>query len=211
MRFFIRHDELALPADWQHENPDLAKDIADQLRVLLPQGLSLEDLNAVKVGIAELASFLDMVVKDPTLTKSDQMDENEIQKLLVRHGRSRGKPVTEGEKTAGGETDVIVDHRCLIENKIDHSGRDPWAVKAEAPFQANRYAQARCLRVFFTLVAYKPCDEADVLRQTDAVRVCKLNGLPHTAVEIRFVIPFGKSLALLVCASPARLCAISEA
>ena len=63
VRFFIRHDELALPADWQHENPDLAKNIADQLRVLLPQGLSLEDLNAVKVGIAELASFLDMVVE----------------------------------------------------------------------------------------------------------------------------------------------------
>ncbi|MFS8144308.1 hypothetical protein [Rhizobium sp. BR 249] len=111
---------------------------------------------------------------------------------LLRHLRSRKANAKEGAEFAGGETDVIIDERCLIENKVG-AGRKPFESKAHAPYQANRYGIAMCQRVFFTLVAYTPASDADILRLTDSVQVTPLDDLDRTAVEIRFVVPVGLS------------------
>ncbi|WP_085025995.1 HD domain-containing protein [Ensifer aridi] len=191
IRSYLRADEVHLPGEWENEDPTLAGTIANDLRDYLPQGLSEEDRVAVAVGIRELASFVKMWNTDSSLTKSNP-DEHELQLELLRHLRSRGVTASEGTELAGGETDVIIDNRCLIENKIG-AGKSPFKSKADAPYQANRYGVALCQRVFFTLVAYTPSSEADLLRQTDSVKVIQLDNLNRTAVEIRFVVPVGLS------------------
>jgi hypothetical protein len=190
VRLFVRADEIGLPPDWANDDPQLAQELADQLRVLLPQGISGEDLEALKVGISGLSTFVDMFFKDTSLNKQ-VLNERELQTHLLRHIRSSGQKVAEGQEFAGGESDVIIKDRCLIENKVDKSGKDPFDAKPEAAFQANRYARAISQRVFFTLVAYHAKDEAGVLPPTKSVQVRKLEGLKQTAVEIRFVVPMG--------------------
>jgi hypothetical protein len=192
VRLFLRADEVALPAEWANEAPDLARDLADRLRVLLPQGVSGNDLEAVKTGFSVLSSFVDMFVKDVSLSKQ-VLDERELQTHLVRHIRSSGKKAAEGQEFAGGETDILLEERCLIENKVDKSKKDPFGTKPSAPFQAARYARSISQRVFFTLVGYVPSDEATLMSPAASVRVSRLEGLPQTAVEIRFVVPMGLS------------------
>jgi len=191
IRSYLRPDEIILPSDWQNEDPALAQIIANDLRDYLPQGLSAEDRVAVAIGIEELSSFVKVWNTDSKLLKSNPA-EHELQTELLRHLRSRGVVAHEGAEFAGGETDVIIGERCLIENKIG-AGKSPFDSKADAPYQANRYGIALCQRVFFTLVAYTPSSEKDLLRQTASVKVNPLDDLDRTAVEIRFVVPVGLS------------------
>ncbi len=194
VRLFLRPNEIRLPNDWSHEDGELTTRVADMLRLHLPQGFSHEDLEAVRAGIDELSSFIDMAMKDASFTKLKGMTEADLQEHLRRHIRSRNNtPVTEGAELGGGETDLLLGGRCLIENKIDKTGKGPFTVKPEAPFQAHRYALALCSRLFFTLVGYQPKNEAAIVPQTQSLQVRALEGLAHTAVEIRFVVPFGLS------------------
>jgi hypothetical protein len=191
VRSYLRADEIKLPEDWEHENPSLQTEIASDLRAYLPQGLSDADRVAVARGIEHLSSFVRVWMLDPQLSKSDP-SEQELQVQLLRHLRSQQANAKEGTEFAGGETDVLIDDRCLIENKIG-GGRKPFETTAHAPYQANRYGIAMCQRVFFTLVAYNPASDADILRQSDSMKVTPLDDLDRTAVEIRFVVPVGLS------------------
>ncbi|MGO6747287.1 hypothetical protein ACCS93_33300 [Rhizobium ruizarguesonis] len=191
IRSYLRADEIVIPDDWKHENPSLATDIANELLILLPQGLSEEDRGAVALGLKELSSFVRMWHLDSAYAKSDP-SEAELQAILLRHLRSRGVSADEGKEFAGGETDVIIHARCLIENKIG-GGKSPFTSKADAPYQANRYGMAICQRVFFTLIAYNPGSETNVIRPSDSMKVIPLTDLDRTAVEIRFVVPVGLS------------------
>ncbi|NTF35025.1 HD domain-containing protein [Rhizobium skierniewicense] len=190
-RGYLRRDEIDLPTEWNHEDPELASTIESDLRDYLPQGLSHEDRSLVAKGIRELASFVKMWNMDASHPKSDPA-ERDLQMELLRHLRSRGMDAQEGIITAGGATDVIIDNRCLIENKIGGPS-DPFSGKPDAPYQANRYGIAMCQRVFFTLIAYRPTSEKKLLRQTSSVKVNRLPDLDRTAVEIRFVVPVGLS------------------
>lgn len=191
VRSYLRADEIKIPEDWEHENPSLRTEIASDLRAYLPQGLSDADRVAVARGIEHLSSFVRVWMLDPQLSKSDP-SEQELQLQLLRHLRSQQANAKEGTEFAGGETDVLIDDRCLIENKIG-GGRKPFETTAHAPYQANRYGIAMCQRVFFTLVAYNPASDADIRRQSDSVKVTPLDDLDRTAVEIRFVVPAGLS------------------
>jgi hypothetical protein len=171
--FFVRPEQLKLPPDWSNVDPQLAEDLTDKLRNLAPR-LVTHDVSAV------------------VLTKQN-MSESELQEILLRFNRSKKLKASEGQGFAGGETDVILQERCLIENKIDTSGKDPFVSKPEAAYQANRYARSISQRVFFTLVAYRPNDEAAIHPPAASVRVRQLDGLPQTAVEVRFVVPMGLS------------------
>ena len=98
--------------------------------------------------------------------------------------------VSEGSEVGGGETDLLVDHQILIENKIAGVTNNPMSDVRPYPFQARRYAIALCKTVFVTVVGYAPRDEVGVLRQSDSIAVLKVPHIREDCVELRFVVPY---------------------
>jgi hypothetical protein len=188
IRTYLRTDDIILPEAWVDESPDLKEIIADELRVLIPQGLSVEDKRAIADTISGLASFVYAMHQDSTWVTQTTLKE-----ALTRHLRARELNISEGGKLGGGEYDIVVSDRALIENKVSGVEPDPFDAKPDAPYQANRYAIAKCQRLFFTVVAYTPSDAANVLEQTSSIRVRRLEGVTRTAAEVRVVIPYGIS------------------
>jgi hypothetical protein len=84
-----------------------------------------------------------------------------------------------------------VSQRILIENKVTGRTRDPFLVKPDAPYQANRYALATCQRIFFTVIGYTPDGTGNLIEQTRSIRIRKLDNIERTAVDVCVVIPHG--------------------
>lgn len=192
VRAFIRKEDIKFPDKWNNEDPDLSQNIADQLRCLLPQGVSAQDRQGVLDTLKGLASFIDAWHCHARWSTEAELNENkQLQARMVEHLRAMKLTVTEGAELSGGETDLIINNLTLIENKVVGEAADPLNIKREAAYQANRYAIALCQRIFFTVIAYKPENGAPPLRQTESITVRKLTGQSVTAVEIRAVVPYG--------------------
>jgi hypothetical protein len=88
---------------------------------------------------------------------------------------------------------LIADGQVLIENKVADRTDEPMSESKPYPFQARRYAISLCKTVFVTVVAYSPKTEAGLLRQSDSIRVLKVEGIDEDCVELRFAVPFGTS------------------
>jgi hypothetical protein len=190
-RTYIRLGDTKFPDEWANESSDFEKEIVDQLRDLIPQGVSSEDKQAVVDTLAGLASFVHAMYKDKNWLTQPEVKEKDFQQAVARYLRAREINISEGGNLGGGEYDLIANERALIENKIVGSTADPFEAKPEAPYQANRYALATCQRIFFTAVGYIPKDSANLLEQTKSVRVRRLEGIERTAAEIRVVVPYG--------------------
>jgi hypothetical protein len=191
VRTYIRIGDLTFPAGWIDEDPDLERRIVQEMRDLIPQGISSSDKQAVVETFSGVMSFLSTMSEDSTWVTKTDVKEKDLQEALLRHFRSRTIVVEEGAKIGGGEYDVRVMGRTLIENKIAGVTRDPFSSKPDAPYQANRYAVATCQRIFFTVIGYVPTESANVIEQTKSIRVQALEGVDRAAVDICVVVPYG--------------------
>ena len=189
-RTFIWEGDLSLPLAWRNEDANVETDIVDALRTMLPQGMSAEDKHALVATINGVATFVYTVHQDSRWVTS-AISENDLQVALARHLRARDTDVTEASKLGGGELDLLADQRILIENKVAKNVADPFETKPDAPYQANRYAVAKCSRVFVTVIGYEPKHSAALVEQSRSVRVRPLEYGGRTAVDIAFVVPFG--------------------
>lgn len=191
-RLFIREGDIKWPEEWANENADLDADIVDSLRNLLPQGLSAGDRDAVRLAIEGVASFIALVHKDSTLP-TGKILEKDLQERLRQHLRSRLVDVSEGQELGGGETDLIIRRRVIIENKIVGKTSDPASAKPTTPYQANRYSVSICTRVVVSVIAYQPIESADPIEQTSSIIVRSIPNLNRTAVEVVALVPYGMS------------------
>ena len=192
-RVFLREGDVDWPDDWKQESADFDADFMDELRRLLPQGLSATDRDALRETLAGVASFVDTAHKDAGFLTA-VTDEAGLQRDLARHLRARSLKVSEGAEMAGGETDLIVSNRMLIENKIVGEAEDPFKIKLDAPYQGNRYATAIASRVYIVVTGYRPKSGAKILGQTDSVQVQQVEGLARTAVVVRVVVPYAQKV-----------------
>ena len=102
-----------------------------------------------------------MIEKGGTWNSSEDLPEAELQVKLRDHLRSRGTTVTEGAEMGGGETDLVLYDRIVVENKIRREKtRDPFEAGAHYAWQARRYSRALCSKVVFVVLGYRPSDEA---------------------------------------------------
>jgi HD superfamily phosphohydrolase len=191
IRTFLRESDLSFPSEWENEAADLRTELADELRTLVPQGLSAEDKEAVVATMNGLCSFIHTMHQDKTWVTTPNLKEADLQRALARHLRARGLNVDEGGALGGGLFDLVVEKRTLIENKIAGPTNDPFTAKPEAPYQADRYAVAKCMRVFFTMVGFVPAQGSTLPGQTDSIKVRKLDKADRAAAEICVVMPFG--------------------
>ena len=189
-RHFVRPSDLVAPSDWLAEDPSVLERISDDLRSLLPQGLAYDDKIAVATAVSGLISFVHSLYVDRDWSTRESASEADLQRELVRHFRARDVRVDEAAKLGGGEYDLLVERRVLIENKVARETIDPFTAKPDAPYQTHRYAIAKCARVFITVIGYVPL-QGDPLEQTQSIRVLQIENVNRTAVNVSVAVPYG--------------------
>jgi hypothetical protein len=127
--------------------------------------------------------------------KKDKIDEKgELQAAIRDCLRHREVPVEEATELAGGEVDLLVRTRLVLENKKTGATSDPFAKGPHYVWQARRYALSVCQNVLFVVVAYKPSNEAALLPLTQRIRVVRFEAGPEGYAQVRIVIPYGQGL-----------------
>ena len=122
----IRADDLKLPDAWKSDDPALAKRLEREFRMALPSGLPAGARRVVIDSIYELVTFADTFEKTGKFTKNDSLAEKLLQQELKSHLLAREVAVREGVEIAGGETDLILYDRVIVENKSRAITADPF-------------------------------------------------------------------------------------
>ena len=188
----FRGEDFELPEDWATEAPDTGDRLAGEINECLPSGLPASFHRAVSGTIRDLAFFADMIEKDGTWTSADDISEAELQSKLREHLRSRAIALIEGAEVGGGETDLILHDRIVVENKVEKErARNPFEFGPHYAWQARRYTMALCSRVAFVVFAYRPVDEAARLPLPHRIRARAMPEAEEDRCEIRIVVPWG--------------------
>lgn len=188
----FRTEDIQLPDNWLLGDNAVASRIADQLNDNLPDGLPASFHKATLTTFRALASFADVLERNGTLVSSSKLSERQLQRRLREFLDMAKIPVSEGTEFGGGESDLVVDHRIVVENKvISDPIPDPFGVGPNFFWQARRYSLSLCSRVVFVVVGYRPSDENALLPLWSRVRVCQRAHQPSEHSEIRVAIPWG--------------------
>ena len=158
----------------------------------LPGGLPASFHRAVADTISDVTSFADMIEKSGTWVSVERISEADLQSKLREHLRSRGIAFVEGAEVGGGETDLVLHDRIVVENKVAKGKiRDPFEFGPHYEWQARRYSMALCSRVAFVVFAYRPADEAARLCLPDRIRACAMPAAREDRCRIRVIVPLG--------------------
>ena len=187
----FRGDDLTLPQDWLLEDPDVRNHIAEDLNSHLPDGLPASFHKAVSDTICTLASFVDTIEKTGIWISLQEFSESQLQAKLFEYLRSHGTPVVERPKLGGGEPDLILHNRVVVENKVRKETEDPFEVAPHASWQVRRYSLALCSRVAFVVVGYRPSNEAALLPLPGRIQALAMPEASEKRCEVRVVIPWG--------------------
>ena len=192
----FRADDLELPQDWSREDPGAAERLAGEINRCLPGGLPGSVHRAVAATIRDLAFFANMIEQSGTWIRAEDLPEKDLQSKLREHLHSRGATVSEAAEVGGGETDLIIGGRIVVENKV---GRErvgnPLAIGPHYAWQARRYRMALCTRVAFVVFAYRPADEAARVPLPNRIAARAMHEAPEDSCVIRVVLPWGDDVA----------------
>ena len=184
-------DDVKLPEKWVGQDPNLPQLVAETVTMIKPGGFMSKLKADTVVALEALASFVQIIHEGGEFAKFEDMAEADLQKALRSHLRSMGLDVLEGAEFGGGETDLLINRQIVIENKIMGESASPLASGGNYPFQTRRYSMAVCTSLFFTVVAYKPRNEASLLAPWQSLRITKVPKVPDICGEIRFAVPYG--------------------
>lgn len=189
--------KVQLPKEWKKEDCEkFSARICGELKTILPYGLADDELTAIEKTIEGMTRYLQTDLTNPSLPRDKKPSEpKELQKALRTCFDTLGIPVTEGAEMSGGETDLIIFEKALIENKVVDETDSPLAKEfiPNVSAQAQRYAESIGTKVFFTMIAYKP--KADNIAPiTRRIKVIKRE-FENAGVyaEIRCAVPYGRS------------------
>jgi hypothetical protein len=188
----IREHQIRVPPEWNVEDPGLTKRLEQEFFNSLPGGLIASTRDAVVGALESLCYVLDVLEKQGTFVSEDRPDEKRrLQAEVLKVLRARGVQADEGTEISGGEADVILPGKLVLENKVAGQTEDPRAIRPDAAWQARRYAIALNRRVSFVLVAYKPADDAAILPLPSRVSVHPLPGSKEICAVVRLLVPWG--------------------
>lgn len=190
----IRTEDLeqAIPQDIRRDDPNIVERLHNQFMAALPIGIAPSLHRAVTDGMRHLFSFLVALQQSGQLVDVTSLSEAELQAKLRNHLHAREATVQEGTEVGGGETDLLLSHLLVIENKVVRTGTSkPLECGEKFSWQARRYAIAIATRVAFEVVAYRPADERAVLPISECVAVSAVPFGQSTCAVVRFITPFG--------------------
>lgn len=188
-------NDIKLPNEWRLENRKLALQLANELNQCLPDGLAASDHDSVAETIGDLCSFIDAIESGGKYVNLTEFDEkknlqSDLRDCLIH----RGVDTREGTELGGGETDLIVRRRIVIECKKKGKVTNPLKVGPTFAWQARRYAINLCSEVAFVVLAFKPSSEKAILQKTQRIAIHPVTAGKVKFVEIRFVVPWGQDV-----------------
>lgn len=191
----LRPEHLQIPEALTREDPQLARRLCEKFNEALPGGLPATVHKAVTSGIDAMLVALQTIESGGEFVKSSRPDEKkDLQAKLRMCLQSSGTTVAEGTEIAGGETDLILSHSVVLENKVIGETDDPFQQLGPAGWQARRYAIALSQRVRFICAAYKPASENGVLPIPSRIVIRRAASRVDDAVEVIFVVPYGHGI-----------------
>src|SRR6202000_512370 len=120
--------------------------------------------------------------------------DRELQADLGTSLRDQSLDVTEGSDRAGGETDLVIGKRVVIENKlIKEPTDDPFTKVRRAGLQARRYALPTGQKFVITVVGFRSATESGKLSPHKCVRIQRIAELEQPFVDVRIAVRYGDS------------------
>jgi HD superfamily phosphohydrolase len=192
----FRLEARHIPRTWREVAPDFVDLFNSSFNGILDDGIPALAEQELRVGLRCVFQYVQSRSEDSTFVTQELQDEKALQTDLIRSLRDqRLDDVQEGSKRAGGETDVIVGRRLLIENKLlKPSTDDPFAAVPRTGLQGRRYVLPTGQKFVITLVGYRSKTENGKLSPHNCIRVRQLNGVDTPFVEIRVVIRYGDTV-----------------
>lgn len=186
--------EGILPDIWRTNFPELAYKLAENFQEVIPSGLVPNVHRILLEAIGHLVSFLDTMEKGGDLVNVDKLTEKQFQRDVRNHLRARDADVQEGTEVGGGETDLILSGRLVIENKVVDKIDDPFAIGEKFGWQARRYSISVSRKVAIVVVAYRPEDESAILPLNKRFKIKLVGEVDNEFAEVRCVVPWGHSV-----------------
>lgn len=184
--------DFELPPDWLSGCPGVGTRIAGEINACLPDGLPASFHRAVVATINDLAIFVDMIEKAGSWASLQKLTESELQTKLRECLHSRGTKVAEGSEFGGGETDLILHDRIVVENKVCRGKtKDPFEAGPHYAWQGRRYSISLCSRVVFVVLGYRPNNETALIPLPNRIQACAISGAQEEWCQVRVVVPWG--------------------
>ena len=193
----FRLEAKHLPTRWREVAPNFVNDFNNIFNGVLTDGVPALAEQELRAALKCIFQFVQSRAEDKTFVTSTLPDEKALQEALARSLRDQSlDDVIEGSKLAGGETDLIVGRRVLIENKLLHYETDDPIGSAvlRAGLQGRRYVLPTGQKFVITVVGYSSKTENGKFSPHECVRVRQLNGIESPFVEIRVVVRYGDSV-----------------
>ena len=182
-------NERHVPDVWRQTKPNFAADFNNQFNSILKSGVSALAAMDLSQALRGLFQVIQTFAEDSTFCTSTIEKESDLQLQLRRALRTLRFDVKEGTEQAGGETDLYVTQRVIVENKIIKTPTDdPFSAAPNAGLQGRRYVLSTGQRFVITAVAYQAKTEKGRLAPADCVRVMEVAGAAEPFVEIRLAI-----------------------
>lgn len=191
----FREEHFEIPNEWVDDDPGFKKRLCKGFNNCVPTGFNKSMRDAIISSVNAFCYVMKAIEESGSFVKMDKVDEkkdlqSKIKELLV----SREVNVKEGTEYGGGESDLILCDKIVVENKVIGEVSDPKAHKMDAPYQARRYSISINSRVSFVVKAYKPKEEGDLLPLTKRIWVEKLQNVNEQRATVIVCIPYGQGV-----------------
>jgi len=185
---------IHVPPAWLETQPDFVRKFNSDFEACLPEGLSALAERDLVQTLRAMFRIAQALAEDAKFSTQVLDAESQLQRQLFLMLRSQPLDVLESTKRSGGETDLLVGRRVVIENKlIREPTDDPFGELPRAGLQARRYILPTGQKFVITAVAYQAASEAGRRAPNECVRVLRLAGVDDFA-EVRIAFRMGDSV-----------------
>ena len=185
-----------VPQRWRETSPNFIDTFNHLFNQILGEGIPALAEQELRAALRCVFQFVQSRSEDRSFVTQQIDSEQVLQLNLARSLRDQGlSDVTEGSKRAGGETDLVVGRRVLIENKLlKPPTDDPFGAASNAGLQGRRYVLPTGQRFEITVVGYRSRTENGKFPPHGCVQVRQLDGIDTPFVEIRIAVRYGDTV-----------------
>lgn len=183
--------ESHIPSSWHETDPEFRDRFNGEFNAVLPDGIPAIAENDLTTTIEAIFNYV-QTRSEGAFVRRTVTREKELQEDLLQSLRDQGCDAVEGAKMGGGETDIIVETRVVIENKlVKEPTDDPFGRVPHAGIQARRYVLSTGQKFVITMVAYCSKTETGKLPPSKCIQVRQISGVEIPFAEIRVVVRYG--------------------
>jgi hypothetical protein len=165
--------------------------MADDLNSCFEDGLDATTIKEVGDVIEALSAFVSSVQEQQKWAGKTKFVEKELQSEARTFLSGAGMHCQEGAEVGGGETDLLLGKKYVLENKKTSVVSDPLVAGERYEWQARKYSVAVMTRIAFVLLAFEVEVGKPVPPVVGHVKVEDVSLDGDQRAVIRFIVPWG--------------------